>query len=160
MNEIILDLIDYFKNDVKRINHALKVYSFALVIGENENLTDEKKTIIKLTSILHDVGIKESERKYNSTAGNYQEIEGPPIAEAILGKRGICKEITNRVCYIVGNHHTYANIDDIDFQILVEADLIVNIYEDEANKKDIENVYNKIFKTKTGKYLLQTMYLG
>ena len=160
MNEIILDMIDYFGSDVKRINHALKVYSFSLIIGGNENLTDEKKTIIELTSILHDVGIKESEKKYKSTAGNYQEIEGPPIAEALLKKRGICKEIIDRARYIIGNHHTYSKIDDIDFQILVEADLIVNIYEDEANKKEIENVYNKIFKTKTGKYLLQSMYLG
>ena len=37
-------------------------------------------------AILHDIGIHKAEEKYKSSAGNYQEIEGPPIAKAIMEK--------------------------------------------------------------------------
>ena len=32
-----------------------------------------------------------------------------------------------RVEYLVGHHHTYKDIDGLDYQILVEADFLVNI---------------------------------
>lgn len=32
------------------------------------------------------------------------------------------KDIIERVCYLVGHHHTYNSIDGMDYQILVEAD--------------------------------------
>jgi len=55
------------------------------------------------------------------------------------------------VCHLIGNHHSYQKIDDIDFQILVEADFIVNIFEDEMKRSKIESVVNKYFKTNSGK---------
>ena len=61
--------------------------------------------------------------------------------------------------YLIGNHHSYDKIDGIDFQILVEADLLVNIYEDEIDEKAIGNIEKTIFKTKSGKQLLKLLYL-
>ena len=108
---------------------------------------------------VHDIGIKISEEKYNSSAGKYQEIEGPPIAEEMLTKLGYDKNVIERVSYLVGHHHTYSNIDGIDYQILVEADFLVNIDEDEMTKETAENVREKIFKTKSGTQMLDNLFL-
>jgi HD superfamily phosphodiesterase len=158
-DNVLIEMIKYFKNDVKRINHAIKVYGFAKSICFSENITGNKEEVIEIAAILHDIGIIKAFKKYNSTAGNYQEIEGPPIAREILSKLKISSEIIDRVCYLIGNHHSYGKIDDIDFQILVEADFIVNIFEDDINIKSIETIKNKYFKTLRGIEILNEMYL-
>ncbi len=157
---VLLEMIRYFKDDVKRINHALKVFSFAQTISISENLSATDKEIIDYASILHDIGIKEAERKYNSTAGNYQEIEGPAIAKEILEKLNISKKIIDRVCFLIGHHHSYNKIDGIDFQILVEADFIVNIFEDSLDIKSIESIYSKYFKTNIGREIIESLYFN
>ena len=157
---ILLDMIRYFQGDAKRINHALKVYGFAHTICRSENVNGTRQDVIELAAILHDIGIHEAEKKYHSTAGNYQEIEGPPIARQILMTRGVPQEVIDRVCYLIGNHHSYSKIDDIDFQILVEADFLVNIFEDDMQIKAIESIQNKYFKTSSGREILITMYLA
>ena len=40
-----------------------------------------------------------------------------------------------QICYLVGHHHTYTNIEGIDYQILVEIDFLVNFYEDKLRHK-------------------------
>lgn len=159
MKEIIMSMIKYFGNDVKRINHALKVYSFAEIITNSESLSQTEKEVVKFSAILHDIGIKEAEIKYNSTAGKYQEIESPPIARQILKKNKILDDTIERVCYIIGNHHSYQKIDGIDFQIIIEADFIVNIFEDSLNDDSIKSIYDKYFRTEKGKELLKILYL-
>ncbi len=57
------------------------------------------------------------------------------------------KELIARVCYLVGHHHTYTDIDGLDYQILVEADYIVNMYEIEADSVMVNSVYRRIFRT-------------
>jgi len=156
--ETLTRMIDYFGTDVRRINHALKVYSFARLIALQEKLDGDQLLIIELASILHDIGIPVSEQKYGSCIGKYQEIEGPPIAREMLETLGASTEIIDRVCYLIGNHHTYTKIDGIDFQILVEADFLVNIYEDEMSEGAIKSASDKYFKTQTGKHLIESMY--
>jgi CRISPR/Cas system-associated endonuclease Cas3-HD len=156
--EVLLKMITYFGNDIRRINHALKVYGFAKTISENEKISDEKLMTVEFAAILHDIGIKEAERKYNSSAGRYQELEGPPIALELISQEGIDKPIIERVCYLIGNHHSYAKIDGIDFQILVEADFLVNIDEDALDAEAILQIRNKYFKTDTGISILKSLY--
>lgn len=158
LNKVTKDMINYFNNDVRRINHALKVQSFCRIICGLEQLNEREQEIVNLAGILHDIGIKEAERKYNSSAGSYQEKEGPPIAEEIMKKNCIHNEIAERVCYIVGHHHSYNRIDGIDFQILVEADFLVNIFEDQIDRVSAASIKNKYFKTETGIELLEKMY--
>lgn len=150
--------IVYFEGDVKRINHALKVYGFAKSIGELEGMSEEKLRVLELAAILHDIGIKESERKYASSAGKYQELEGPPIAKALLQGFDLANQIVDRVCYLIGNHHSYSKIDDLDFQILVEADFLVNIFEDGMTEDQIASIRLKYFKTSTGMDYLNSLY--
>ncbi len=159
IGEVIDAMISYYRGDVRRINHFLKVYSFAKTIGEMENLDEETQNILEIAAVTHDIGIKRSEEKYNSSAGNYQQIEGPPEARILLSGLNIEDTIIERVCFLIAHHHTYHNITGMDYQILVEADFLVNAYEDEMNYIAIEKVKNKLFQTKMGKILLNRMYL-
>lgn len=156
---VMREMILYFGDDVKRINHALKVYAFARLIGSMEGLGDEEQKVLELAAILHDIGIHEAQRKYGSTAGPYQEAEGPPIADGVLKKCGVDEALIPRVLFLVGNHHSYQKIDGVDFQILVEADFLVNIFEDSMSGEQAANPVRKIFKTDTGRNLAASMYL-
>ena len=151
-------MIDYFGSDIRRINHALKVYGFAKSIGELEKISREEQEILEISAIIHDIGIKEAERKYSSDAGIYQEIEGPHVAKELLEKYNINDEIKERIYHLIGNHHSYSKIDGTDFQILVEADFLVNIFESNIQKEQIEIIEQKYFKTKTGKKFLSSIY--
>ena len=78
----------------------------------------------------------------------------------MLNELNIFQEIINRVCFLIGHHHSYSQIDGIDYQILVEADFLVNIYEDNMNESQIKSIRNKIFKTKSGISIIDSMYLS
>lgn len=148
---------DIFGTDEKRIKHALKVLNYAEEIISGEKVTGREEEVVMLTAILHDIGIHEAERKYNSNSGRYQEIEGPPIAKAILESLGLNNEIIERVCYIVGGHHTWSKNNGKDFQIIWEADMLVNIQDEgvECFGPNIKAIIDKNFKTPTGKKLAQ-----
>ncbi len=158
--KIISAMIDYYKGDPRRINHFMKVYAFAKNIGMEEGLDSRTQNILETAAVVHDIGIKLSEEKYNSSSGKYQEIEGPGEAEKLLKNLGVEDDVIERVSYLVGHHHTYGNINDMDYQILVEADFIVNIYEDNESRDAVMNIKNKIFKTKTGKKYIDEMFLS
>lgn len=158
IGSIMEKMIKYNSPDIKRINHALKVYSFAQIISENENCNNELHQIITISAILHDIGIHNAEQKYNSAAGNFQEQEGPIVAKEILKDTSLPQNMLDRILFLIGHHHSYNKIDDIDFQILVEADFIVNIEEDKMEKNTIDSIVRKIFKTKSGINLITTLY--
>lgn len=160
ITQLINKMIEHEKGCPKRVNHFLKVHSFANIIAEAENLEAATKLIIEVAAILHDIGIKVSLEKYNSTSGKYQEFEGPPIAEKFLVDLGFPKDIIDRICFLIAHHHSYDNVDGIDYQILIEADFLVNIFEDELNKENILNIRNKYFKTESGKNILDKLYLN
>lgn len=156
---IINEMIKYYEGDPRRVNHFLKVFSFAKSIGELENLDKDVQDLLEVTAVMHDIGIKISEEKYNSSAGNYQELEGPPVAKEMLSKLNYDEKFIERVCYLIGHHHTYGKIDGIDYQILIEADFLVNIYEDELKVSQIQSIKEKYFKTKSGINFLTRLYL-
>lgn len=156
--KILMKMIEYFGNDIKRINHALKVYGFAKAIAGGENLDGRLFETVETAAVLHDIGIKEAERRHNSSAGIYQELEGPPIAGTILENLKYSSEFADRVCFLVGHHHSYDKIDNIDFQILVEADFLVNLDEEKAPVESVLAVKRKYFKTGTGKKMIDSLF--
>lgn len=151
-------MMTYYSGDAKRIQHFTKVHSFAKLIGEMEQLNQETLTLIEVTALVHDIGIKEAEAQFGSSNGKLQEQLGPDLAKKILKELGYHEEKIERVCYVVGHHHTYTDIQGIDYQILVEADFLVNFYEDQLGKEAIKTAYNNIFKTPSGKKLCEIMY--
>jgi len=158
---IILEkMIQYFGNDIPRINHALKVYGFAHSIADTQKLSESEVFIVDVAAIFHDIGIVQAEKIHKSTAGKYQEIEGPGVARQLLSDVEITPHVLDRICFIIGNHHSYDAINGIDFQIIVEADFLVNMFEETCSQEAIETIRTKYFKTSAGIRLLDTMYQG
>lgn len=160
ISKLIDKMIEYETGCPKRINHFLKVYSFAKLIAENKHLSEDMMQIVSVASIVHDIGIKISLEKHNSTSGKYQEKEGPAVAQKMLTELGFKQDLIDRVSFLIANHHSYENIDGIDYQILIEADFLVNIFEDGLSKEQAEYIEQRYFKTAYGKKLLETMYLN
>lgn len=150
-----------FKEFPLQIDHTLNVLGYAEKIMDGENIKTEDREFISIVAILHDIGIIEAKRKHGSSDAPYQEREGKIIAEEILKNIGYDQKAIDRVCYIVGNHHTYSKIDGIDFQILWEADLLENLKTRDVlnDKEKLKEVIDKNFKTKTGKEMAHREYL-
>lgn len=158
--QLISSMIEYFRGDAKRIQHFIKVYNFAAFLGRQEQIDEETLFILETAAIVHDIGIRICENKYGVCDGKHQELEGPAEAKKLLNKIGnYTYEQIERVCWLVGHHHTYTHIYGIDYQLLVEADFLVNIYEDGFTDEMIGNVRNKFFKTLSGIRCLENMYL-
>ena len=128
-DKLFMEMIRYYSGDAKRIQHFVKVHAFAKLIGEMEQLDEKSMKILETAAYVHDIGIKPAERKYGKCNGKLQEQEGPSVAREMLVKLGFEDKITERVCYLVGHHHTYTNIEGMDYQILVEADLQDYVFE-------------------------------
>lgn len=160
MNEesVLLAMVRYFSNDIQRISHAFKVYGFVRSILAGEHINGETAHVTELTAILHDIGIKEAVRKHHSSDSRFQELEGPAVARVIMEECGIARQVMERVCFIVGHHHTYSKIDGPDFQILVEADFLVNIHEGYITPEAAPTVVKKYFRTTTGKELATSLF--
>lgn len=151
-------MTEYFKGDKKRIAHFTKVYSLASEIGVSEKLDESALFTLRTAAIVHDIGIKPATEKYQSWGGKLQEKEGPPVAEKMLKQLSYPEEVIERVKYLVAHHHTYNCIEGSDYQILVEADFLVNMDEDEMEKSAIKSCLEKIFKTRTGIELCKNIF--
>ncbi len=158
LNKLFMEMINYYKGDAKRIQHFTKVHSFAKLIGDMEQVDTKTMQILEAAAYVHDIGIKPAETKYGACSGKLQEQEGPAVAKEMLEKLGFDNQLIERVCYLVGHHHTYTEIDGMDYQILVEADFLVNLYEDGLSKAPALSAFKKIFKTQSGKLICRIMF--
>ena len=158
INDTINAMMHYFKGDVKRIQHFMKVYSVARTIGINENLPEDVQYILEVAAITHNIGIKLSEEKFGSASEKYQEQEGPAEAEKMLREIGYDEEFIDKVCFLIAHHHTYKGIDNSPYRILVEADFLVNIYEDNISMELAKSIKEKIFRTPSSIKMFEDMY--
>lgn len=156
---LIKEMEDYFENDEKRINHAKKVMAYAEKLLQKEKADS---SIVIPASILHDAGIKISEKKYKSADEYYQEKEGPAIARKILIKTDLSIENIDEICGIIAHHHTPGIINTQNFKVLYDSDCLVNL-KDEIhllNKKELLKIIEKTFLTSTGKNLAKNYLLS
>jgi HD superfamily phosphodiesterase len=153
--KIIEAMKKVFKNVPYGIDHTLQVLNNAEVIMTDEDISDTEKELISIIAILHDIGAVEAQNKYGSMEGSYQEKEGPAVARAILEQVDYDAARIERVCYVIGNHHTPSKIDGLDFQIQWEADLLENFtYMDiSKDEKELKEYINSNFKTAAGRNL-------
>lgn len=157
-DKLTAELEGYFGKDTKRINHAKKVMGYA------EDLLKQEKAdwhIVIPASILHDVGIKVAEEKYGSSAGHYQEKEGPAVARRILLKMGLSKENIDEICEIIAYHHSPEKVNTHNFKVLYDSDWLVNLKDevDTKDKKKTARIIDKVFLTASGKELAKKIYL-
>lgn len=158
--DVIAKMISFSNGNLNDINHFLKVYTFAKTIGEKEQLDFVTQETLEIAAVVHDIACPLCREKYGNTNGKAQEAEGPSLAEEFLRELGCAEKIIERVCFLVGHHHTYEDVDDLDYQILLEADFLVNAEEGQLPKPAIEAAEKQIFKTPAGRSFLCEMYLS
>lgn len=159
LQQLELAMIGYDNGDPKRIQHTTKVHAYAKLIGIGEKLDEETQFILESASLLHDIGIRASEKKYGYQNGKLQEQEGPEVARKLLNEIGGYRDQQiDRICWLIAHHHSYHISDDIDYQILIEADFLVNLFEDNEKKDTIIAVRKNIFRTSTGINILNKMF--
>lgn len=158
LDKVQMDMHKFDKGSAERIQHFTKVHSFASQIGKLEKLDEKTQFTLELTAILHDIGIRVALEKYGYSNGKLQEELGPDVARDLLSKYDINQDIIDRVCYIIANHHTYTNIEGLDYRILIEADFLVNLYENSVDNNGIIAAYNNMFVTNTGKAMCENMF--
>ena len=152
-------MIRYDGGDVPRIQHFVKVHDFAATIGVSENLDEETQFILEAAAILHDIGIHPAEAKYGNCNGKAQEELGPDKARKLLQEvGGFTDAQTERICWLIGHHHTYSNVTSADHRILLEADFLVNSFEDHIAPNGIATFREKVFRSPSAIDLLNKMW--
>jgi len=159
-DQVAIAMKKYFATDFKRIAHATRVARYA----EEINKTEQGGTgVVMAAAFLHDIGIKEAERKYNSSAPKYQHQEGPPVARSILEELKADPELIDEVCDIVGHHHTPRPEETLNFKIIYDADLIVNLEEGKKEgtyaKDKLARLVDRSFLTGAGQTVARRILL-
>jgi len=160
-DRVAIEMKRYFGQDFRRIGHAADVARYAEQIVTQEG---GDPAVVLCAAYLHDIGIHEAERKYNSTAARHQHKEGPPMAREILTKLRARGKLAEEVCDIVGHRHVPRDEETVNFKIVYDADLIVNLEEHQKDREIdrerlLEIIEKKIF-TRTGKRLARKALLG
>jgi len=139
-----------FGADQKRIAHALAVLARAEEILPSQQADPR---IVLAAALLHDIGIQEAERKHGSSAPQYQELEGPPIARRILQPMGLDEATVDHICRIVGSHHSARDIDTPEFRVIWDADWLVNLPDEfpDAGPDRLRELSERLFKTEAGR---------
>jgi hypothetical protein len=155
----------YFGDDFRRIGHASKVARYAAQIIDTRGDDEEQvhPAVILITAYLHDIGIKEAERKFNSSSPRYQHQEGPPMAREILTDLHAEPGLIEEVCDIIGHHHNPRNEETANFKVLYDADLMVNLEEKQKESpidpEQCRKIIEKSFLTPGGRVLAAKLFL-
>ena len=152
INNVIAKMIAYSDGNKHDIAHFLKVYTYARMIGEMENLTERKQETLEIAAVIHDIACPVCRVKYGNTNGSNQEKESPELVEKFLKDVEIDDEMKERINYLV------SHVDGMDYRILLEADFLVNADESEMSENAVETARERVFETNTGKNLLTSIY--
>ncbi len=158
ISRILEKMIAFSEGNLHDIDHLIRVWTYAKMIGELEGLDAETQYVLEAAAIVHDIACPLCREKYGNTNGKHQEAEGAPMAEAFLRGSGMSEAQLERVKYLVGHHHTFTNIDGIDYQILVEADYIANASENGYDAASIEQFLRRVVRTEAGARLLKSVF--
>lgn len=154
------EMVSYFTGDPRRCQHFIKVAGLCRYLALAEGADSALVSLVEAAGLVHDCGIKVCEAKYGKghCGGKQQEEEGPAVAREMLTALGYAPPVVERVAYLVGHHHTYTAIDGLDYQILIEADFLVNFYEDAMPENAIRQAVKKVFRTGSGIKLAEAMF--
>ncbi len=153
-------MIEFYRGNLRDIDHFLKVWAMAKTIGELEGLNSHTQEVLELTAVVHDIACPLCREKYGNTNGSNQELESPPLVETFFEGLPMDPADLSRISFLVAHHHTDTGVDGLDYQILLEADFLVNAGESGYSRAVIEKFRQRVFRTKSGIRLLDSMYLG
>lgn len=152
ISTLIIKMIQNASGNVHDICHFLKVYAYAKTIGECEGLDAKTQQILEAAAVVHDIACPLCRAKYGNTSEKNQEREGPALALAFLEDSGLSDEAVGRIAYLVGHHHTPGAADGMDYQILIEADYLVNAGEAGHSKEKYKTPCNIFLKPRRASF--------
>ena len=156
--QIMEKMLAYSEGNIHDIDNLLRVWSYARTIGENEGLDERTQQTLETAAIVHDIACPLCREKYGNTNGKLQEEEGAVLTREFLNDSGLPDEQVDRIVYLVSHHHTFTNVDGVDYQILLEADYIANASENGWSKVNVQNFMDKMAKTDSGKRLMKAVF--
>ena len=180
--DITRRMIAFSEGNLPDINHFMMVWAYARTIGLEEGLDDRTQSIIEIAALVHDIACPLCREKYGSTAGKLQEQEGVTLAETFLSEFDMDAEMKERICYLVGHHHTLpsgracsrseirassdssrlpaalTHIEGMDYQILIEADYLVNAIENRWSRDNVTNFVSRYFRTQAGMGIAKDLF--
>lgn len=159
ISQVITEMIGILGHDRAQMEHCMKVYVYATVIGEGEGLKGDMLRSLRTAAILHDIAIPEVIDKEGQLTEALHMKYGAPMVAAILHRLGYDRYI-DRVAFLVANHHNYDMEMDrhVDLQMLIEADFLVKLSEGNCLEQPQE-AYNRFFSTQTGRKLMKDLFL-
>ena len=158
VSEAIVRMIHESHGSQYDINHFLKVWAYARNIGQQEGLDTRTQQTLEFAAIVHDIACPMLHEKIGSAPGNLQQQYGEPMARNFYEGSGLDQKMVDRICYLVGHHHTFTGVSGQDYQILLEADFLTNAGESEQYLREAPQFRKNVFKTKTGRELLDSIY--
>ena len=142
-NEIFRVVINYFKKtDKSQIPHTVCVVYYTHIISQMENIPERESLLLEISAILHDVGCPNSKKKFGNTLPHNQETEGALLVPVFLEKLITGKILTEKECEwiktVVGSHHNHLSAQKFSFEIMADADMIVNNQEGYYDGKNFD----------------------
>ncbi len=159
-DKLIQKMIDFYQGNKHDVAHFMKVYAYAETIGLSEGLDERTQKTLEYAAIVHDIACPICRVKYGNTNGKYQEAESEALLIPFLEEFDMDDEMKDRIIYLVSHHHTYTNVDGMDYRILLEADYLVNADESNYSKESIQAFKKNVFQTKSGIHILDSLYLS
>lgn len=151
-------MIVYCDGNREDINHFLKVHNYARTLGILEGLDEKALFTLELTAITHDIACPVCRKKYGNTLGHNQEIESEALLRPFFADFNLPADVLERIVFLVTHHHTYTKVDGVDYQCMLEADYLVNCDESKKWRVDYQAFKANVFKTESGKFLLNSMF--
>ena len=158
ISEITENMIAWSDGNLHDISHFLKVWTYAKTIGEQEGLNAETQFLLETEAVIHDIACPLCRKKYGNTNGKNQEAESGPLVDQFLSDTDLTAQQKERIGFVVSHHHTYEGIDGMDWQILLEADYLVNAEESGYAKTAVRQFRDTVARTAAGKRLLDSVF--
>ena len=151
-------MIAFSEGNIHDIEHFLKVWGYARAIGQLEGVDEDTLFTLELAALTHDIACPLCREKYGSAIWSKQEEEGAPLVRAFLADTRLSPAVIDRVAYLVGHHHTLRGIEGADYQILVEADYMVNAAESGYDRGAMTAFVAEHFRTESGTALMKSIF--
>lgn len=158
ISEIMEKMLHFSNGSLHDINHLIAVWSYAKTIGELEQLDPETQFILEVAAITHDIACPVIRDESGYTDHKLQETKGSVLVREFLADAGMTDEQIERVSYLVGHHHTLNAVDGLDYQILIEADFIVNTCEKCWQGEKVRHFSDTVMKTASGKRIIKAVF--
>ena len=159
ISRVMEKMIAFTDGNIHDIDHLIRVWTYSKTIGELEGLDAQTQFVLEVAASTHDIACPLCREKYGNTNGKLQEQEGEVMVRDFLADSGMSEDQIKRVAFLVGHHHTFTDIEGIDYQILVEADYIANATENGYSQQNVKNFMQKVMKTESGKRILRSVFM-